>query len=163
MRKNSVIILLSLLLCITSYANQQPSIIAHKLPAFNDKLAEYYQQHRWSVIGFYGQVIDENLGQIFFQEKNKFSGVSLYGLGMAYTLDSRNAVSRFFSYVYATPQLAVNLAYLDDPRQGAIFQINPYFAISWMHWPWNKHLITTVSVGDGISYATKVPYPEYQP
>jgi len=37
------------------------------------------------------------------------------------------------------------------------FEINPVFILRWLSFPWNHKIYTTFAVGEGLSYATKIP------
>jgi len=37
------------------------------------------------------------------------------------------------------------------------WEFNGLFTLRWLTFPWNKYIITTFAVGDGLSYATRTP------
>jgi hypothetical protein len=37
------------------------------------------------------------------------------------------------------------------------WEFNGLFALRWLTFPWNKYIITTFAIGDGLSYATRTP------
>ena len=43
------------------------------------------------------------------------------------------------------------------------WELNALMIARWVTFPWNAYLVTTVAVGDGISYATEVPKLEDKP
>lgn len=44
--------------------------------------------------------------------------------------------------------------------QDDFFEINSFLILRWQSFPWHKYLYTTVAVGEGLSYAHRVPYIE---
>jgi len=37
------------------------------------------------------------------------------------------------------------------------WELNALIVLRWLHFPWNRHVRTTFAIGDGVSYASKVP------
>ena len=47
-----------------------------------------------------------------------------------------------------------------NSNQDDIYQFIAWFQLHWTYFPWNDHLRTRFSVGEGLSYVTDIPYAE---
>jgi predicted porin len=81
---------------------------------------------------------------------------------LAYTLAPENPVSRFFWHIRAKFQLAGNFAlrYEDGKMNDPIYEGDGYFVVRWRNFPWNRYLATTLAIGEGVSYVSRVPQVE---
>ena len=104
--------------------------------------------------------------------------VTLYG--GALTKGSTKAVTRF-SAEYEDSQIGVGALswkfgeitrHLRFEAEGQVakhfgeqdhWELNALMIARWVTFPWNAYLVTTVAVGDGISYATELPKLENKP
>jgi hypothetical protein len=112
----------------------------------------------WSFMLYKGWTSTETLAQTV-QFTYKSAGEDVYAAEIAYTLAPTNPVSRFFSHIWSKFQLAGNLAIRDEHNndKGPIYEFNAYFVLRWQNWPWNRYLPTSVAIGEGLSYASRVP------
>jgi hypothetical protein len=113
----------------------------------------------WSLMAYRGWTSTKSLGQTFPQFKYESANEDLYSLELAYTLSPENAVSRFFWHIRARFQLAGNFAIRDEgDRSGdPIYEGDAYFIVRWRNFPWNRYVATSLAIGDGLSYVSRVP------
>jgi hypothetical protein len=109
----------------------------------------------WAITGYWSRMTNDTLGSIAGLNYT-LNEETLYSLEFTYVLQPENVVRRFFQSLLSTIELNMNLTYRDDP-QGPIYEVNPYFSVRWGHFPWEKYLLTSIAVGEGISYDTRVP------
>jgi hypothetical protein len=84
---------------------------------------------------------------------------TLYSIEFSQQLSKNNIIRRFFQPLLTTVEMVGNFTYRDDPV-GPIYEINPYLAFRWANFPWNKYIVTSFAVGEGLSYDSKVPKQE---
>lgn len=110
----------------------------------------------WSIMLYKGWTSTETLAQTV-KFKYESADEDVYSAELAYTLAPTNPVSRFFSYIWSKFQLAGNLAIRDEHDQRTIYEFDAYFVLRWQNWPWNRYVPTTVAIGEGLSYVSRVP------
>jgi hypothetical protein len=117
----------------------------------------------WSALIYYGGTANQTFGQVLSGE---YSGVgeTIYAAEVAYTLDQKNLIRRFFRPLFDTVQIAGNLAYRhdyahsDNVKEGSL-----YLIWRWTKFPWRRYLSTSLAIGDGISYASHSPLADQEP
>jgi hypothetical protein len=62
-------------------------------------------------------------------------------------------------------QLAGNIALRDAdkehyPSTHLVTEFDPYLMFRFTEFPWNNYIVTTLGIGEGISFASRTPYPE---
>ncbi len=126
----------------------------------NDQLTET----PWSLMFYRGWTSTKSLGQTFPQFQFDSANEDLYSLELAYTLAPENAISRFFWHIRAKFQLAGNFALRieDDDGDDPNYEGNVYFVVRWRNFPWNRYVATTLAIGEGLSYVSRVPEEEKQ-
>ncbi|MBA2653620.1 MAG: hypothetical protein H0U71_00945 [Gammaproteobacteria bacterium] len=141
-------VLILLLMGTNSYAD-----LCNSTTAFP---TAYYPQ--WFALIYYGKMTNDNLGEViaFNYSLNKDT---LYSLEIGKELNPCNPVRRFLQPIMSSVDFRGNFTVLQD-TYGDILEFNPYIAFNWYHFPWRHKFKTTISVGEGISYVTKVPYSE---
>lgn len=78
---------------------------------------------------------------------------------LSYQLAPENPLRRFFQPLVSTVEVAGNITQRHDPN-GLIYEFDPYLNFRWKNFPWNNVVATTLSIGDGLSYATGLPLRE---
>lgn len=114
----------------------------------------------WSGLVYYGKMTNDNLGNVMAL-KFSLNDDTLYSLELAKELSPLNPVRRFFQPIVSSVDFRTNVTFLKD-NYGNIAEITPYFTLNWYHFPWSHCLPTIFSIGEGISYVSKVPYAEEQ-
>lgn len=102
----------------------------------------------WSFLVYYGVMTQSILERSF---SSGFTSARLYSVEPALELAVPNALEEFFAW-----ELAANLTFQTEP-QGNIFELNPMIMFRWKYFPWNQFIITSIALGEGISYATNIP------
>jgi len=109
----------------------------------------------YSVSAYYGFMTDKLLNQVLRFDINQRQA-KLYAVEGDYRLSRQNKLNKIANLIYANIGLALNLTYERDPN-GNIYEINPYLRLEWSTFPWNKYVMTTLSFGEGVSYASRIP------
>ncbi len=84
---------------------------------------------------------------------------NLYSGEISYRLSPQNPLSQFFDQFRAKFEVNGNVTYQNDPI-GTIYEVNPYIDVRWINFPWNHFLTTTFAIGEGVSYASAIPWRE---
>jgi len=114
----------------------------------------------WAVLGYYGLPTKTTLGQIL-EGKYEATGAKLYALEVDYRLADQNPFRRLFGPLVHQIELAGNVAYITGGNNShPLFEIDPFLMFRWNKFPWNQHLLTSFGIGEGISYATRIPVEE---
>lgn len=84
----------------------------------------------------------------------------LWSFEGGYTLNSQNPVSRFFNKI-AVDAVEINFNYTDrDDRENRVTRdISEYIVMMMFRWstfPWNKYVLTSFAIAEGLSYTTEV-------
>ena len=114
-------------------------------------------EKRWAVLFYWGRTTDHTLHEVLETNYGGLVGETLYSGELSYRLAQDNATTAFFHrflWVNST-ELNANFTYRDDVS-GSIYEGNPYFSIRWAHFPWDKYLVNSFAVGEGISYDTHI-------
>ncbi|MEK6731730.1 MAG: hypothetical protein AABY34_06095 [Pseudomonadota bacterium] len=142
MKKSPCITLLVLLFFVTNVFAVAPQTHVARKP--------------WGIFAYYGQLINKPLNQILFLRfPFQESGAKLYSLEPSYDLSPDNKLNAYAKYINASVGFALNATYQNDP-QGDIYELNPYIKLTWSDFPWNRYLLTPLSFGEGVSYATRL-------
>jgi hypothetical protein len=111
----------------------------------------------WYILGYYGKMTETTLPKVLlFKNFKTNSKTNLYSIEGGKTLTHSNIIRRFFEPFVSDLDFALNFTFQDDPV-GNIFQVNPFFRFVWKHFPWDKYIVTTIALGEGISYSSKIP------
>lgn len=131
---------------------------AHCPPAENDLGSLTSCQESWSILFYLGKMTNDNLGEVATFDFSLNSD-TLYSLEIGKELNPCNPFRVYFEPVVSSIDFRTNLTLLKD-TYGKLTEFNPYIAVNWCHFPWCKFIKTTLSVGEGVSYVSKVPYTE---
>jgi hypothetical protein len=149
--------LLSLLFPVLSCAGTKPlslqTVAAPTVYPHNQKL---YDQYPWAAMYFYGVTVKDALVQIPAGNVNRWPE-HLQSVELSYTLSEQNVVRRFFSPIVGVVQLAADVAVRSGSNEHTIYEFDPYIGFRWANLPWNDYVVTSLSIGEGISYDTSVP------
>lgn len=115
--------------------------------------------YNWSVMVYEGWMTDVDIANILLAPKIKWAYGTITSVEIAHQLAPTNFVRRILQPFVSTVDFAVSGTYRDDPN-GSIAEIAPYFMLRWEHFPWEKYVLTSFGIGEGISYADIVPYRE---
>ena len=149
MKLKITLLLLVILIPLTSYGNQ---------PCINlyPDCQTLYDENPWSIAYYYGITGDDTFGQMVGGQFHRWPE-HVQSAELAYTLNKDNVVRRFFSPVVGVVQLAANVAIRQGSNEPTIYEFDPYIGFRWANFPWNKTVMTTFALGEGISYASHVP------
>jgi len=113
---------------------------------------------QYGLLLYYANMTDNTLGETFISNI-EFTNAPLIAVEPEYRFSVNSRATQFVRPVADDLGIAMNFTYQDDPV-GPIYQINPFLFVQWCHFPWNRVLPTTFRFGEGVSYASKVPFRE---
>lgn len=112
----------------------------------------------WSVMLYAGATAYQTLGPLL---TGKFTSAKeqVYTAELAYNLSQENPIRKFLRPVVGTVQVAGNVGYRHDlkPHYSGIEETDVYVVARWLHFPWNKYIVTSFAVAEGVSYTSHVP------
>lgn len=120
---------------------------------------ELYNHHPWSILYYYGITYDDPLSHTLTLNIHHVPE-HIQSLELAYTLDEENLLRRLFHPIVNVTQLAGNLTFRDGTNQSQIKEFDPYIIFRWTRFPWNRYLITSLALAEGVSYVSSVPVTE---
>ncbi len=119
-----------------------------------------YDQYPWAVSIDYGRMTHSILNRVLrFNYELPLGRSKIYGVRGSYQLDRQFFLRRWLQPLVSTIELTGNVAYFDDPN-GHIYQFNPYLFFRWRKFPWNEYLLTTIGIGEGMSWSSGIPQRE---
>lgn len=113
----------------------------------------------WSALFYWGKMTENNLGQVMRLDYS-LADDTLYSLEFGREFSYCNPIRRYLQPIVNTVEFMTNFTVLDDAVYGTIYEFNPYFAFRWYQFPWQRFLATSVAIGEGVSYVSRVPYTE---
>lgn len=124
----------------------------------------------WSVLLYGGATVNEDLKRIIVGDMSD-ADERIFSTEIAISIAKNNPIQYFLRYLTDTIQLANNVAYRDAlGKSKPIFEDDIYFDFRWTKvpftlndFPWHKYISTTFAAGEGISYASEVPFSERDP
>lgn len=145
MRIHKKALAVSLILGISAVADAQSNA--------KDRAVDDYT---WTAMFYYGQMTQSILNRVLRFNYESLGPAQLYAAEWAYQFPKSNVIRRLFSPIFSTVELAINGTYQDDPV-GEIYQFNPMLIFRWLNFPWNNTLRTTLAIGEGVSYSSRIP------
>lgn len=115
-----------------------------------------YDQHRWSVMYYYGIAAKDPLTRILRGTFHRWPE-HLHSVELAYTLNEENSLRAFFHPIVDVVQVAGNVSLRIGSNQALIKEFEPYLIFRWSQFPWNQYINTSFAIGEGISYASSIP------
>lgn len=87
-----------------------------------------------------------------------YVGEDVYGFELAYTISPETGFGGFLDRVLAARfQVAGKLAGRYQESGTWISEVDGYIALRWRRLPWNHIVATSLAIGDGLSYVSRVP------
>lgn len=116
--------------------------------------------YTWSMHGYYGLPTTTTLGQVL-EGRYKSTGAKLYAFEVGYRLADENPFRRLFGSLVHQIELIGNVAYINGGGNlHSLFELDPFVMFRWNKFPWNRYLMTSLGIGEGLSYATRIPVEE---
>lgn len=122
---------------------------------------DVYDKYKWGFMGYVGIMgTNELYNDLYFNYGSLGPGI-LYTAEIDRQLSPDNWARQHLAplLLASTIELATNVTYETDPT-GPLWEWNPYFIFRWRDFPWNHKVLTTIGVGEGISWASHVPQQE---
>ena len=116
----------------------------------------------WAFLFYWGSTAKQVFGDVILGKYTSF-GEDIYAAELAYTLDQKNIIRRFFKPVFDVVQVAGNLAYRHDyANHDNVKEGNLYLIWRFTRFPWSRYLKNSVAIGDGISYDSHPPFADME-
>lgn len=114
-----------------------------------------YDKYKWNMMYFYGATMSNALTAIIVGDMNRWPE-HVQSVELAKTLDEDNFLRRLVNPLVGVVQLAGNFTLRVGSNQHTIYEFNPYLSFRWANWPWNHRVVTSLAIGEGLSYDTSV-------
>jgi hypothetical protein len=148
-----ILVALACLLPITAISAPAATIES----AAKDPLGEaLYDKYPWMLSYYYGITGDNPLLQMLTFRFDRWPE-HLNAAELSKTLAEDNVVRRFFYPIVGVVQLSAAIAVRSGSYQHTIYEFDPYIVFRWANFPWNHYLVTSLAIGEGVSYASSVP------
>lgn len=147
--------LLTMTACLLSTASIA-AIDTKQIPTNPPVDQKLYDQHPWGMLYYYGVTGSDALVQIFQGQFHRWPE-HIQSIELEKTLDENNAFRHFFSPLVGVVQLAGAVTMRNGSDQNTIYEVDPYVNFRWANLPWNHYVTTSLSLGEGVSYASSVP------
>jgi hypothetical protein len=115
---------------------------------------------RYAVLYYAGQMTDRTLGQVV-GGNIVLDYEALYSAEFSYIFRPEQGIRRYFSLIFQSIEANFNITCHDDHHQ-AKFEFVPYLSFRWNRFPWNNIVKTSISLGEGISWISRVSTREYR-
>jgi hypothetical protein len=110
----------------------------------------------WAILLYHGLMTDNSLWQVIGARGVVFKYGNVSTIDILHELAHENPFRKFWQPLVGTIYVGANLSmHLDSLGGGAEFA--PYLMWRWRHLPLEKYLVSTIGVGEGVSYVTAVP------
>ncbi|MEN9916902.1 MAG: hypothetical protein RLY40_834 [Pseudomonadota bacterium] len=113
----------------------------------------------WGIFIYHSWMTNSNIGPVLTAQNVHFKYGTMNSIDLSYQLDPANPLRRFFRPLVSTIEVAGNITQRHDPN-GLIYEFDPYLNFRWKTFPWDHYITTTFAIGDGLSYATGIPFRE---
>lgn len=122
---------------------------------------DVYDKYEWGVMGYLGWMTTKEMYHDMYFDYGHLGNGSLYTLEVDRQLPKDNWARKYLAPLLfaSTIELAANVTYETDPT-GPLVEFNPYFVFRWRNFPWNNKLLTTLGIGEGVSWASHSPQQE---
>lgn len=122
--------------------------------------ASYEAPGRYAVLFYYGAMTKNTLGHVI-KMTYSLDNEHLYSGEISYVFRPNQSIRRYFDRVFQSIEANFNFTVHDD--HGKVFcELVPYLSFRIKNFPWNNHLITSLSLGEGISWSSKISTREYR-
>lgn len=120
---------------------------------------DIYDKYEWGFMGYIGSMASNDLLPDLHFDYGGIGPGTLYVFEADRQLPRSNWARRLFRKLVSTIELASNVTYETDPT-GPLLETNNYFVFRWRDFPWSKKLLTTLGIGEGVSWASHNPQQE---
>jgi hypothetical protein len=146
-------IILIILLSISAPVFAENTLKPAPLLPLNSTL---YDKKPWALMYYYGWTVSDPLWRIFTLDTHRWPE-HIQSAELGKTLDKDNFFRKLVSPLVDVVQVVGNMTIRQGKNESTIYEFDPYLSFRWANWPWNDHVVTSLAVGEGISYATSVP------
>lgn len=114
---------------------------------------------RWGLFIYPSWMTDNNIGPVLTAQDIHFKYGTMNSIDLSYELAPTHPLRQFFRPLVSTVEVAGNITQRYDPN-GLIYEVDPYLNFRWKMFPWDHYATTTFAIGDGLSYASRIPLRE---
>lgn len=114
-------------------------------------LYDIYPNH---ILYYYGWTLSDPLIRVYDWQRWP---EHIQSLELGHTLARGNPIREFFYPVVGVVQFNGVLTVRKGSDEPTIYEADPYFSFRWANMPWNNYVVTSLAIGEGISYVSAVP------
>jgi len=129
------------------------------LPSISFSFAQgqdLYDRYPWAGLYYYGITTSDALGQMVAGQIHRWPE-HIQSVELTHTLSKENFLRRLVYPLVGVVEVSANFTVRNGSNEHTIYEFNPYVEGRWANFPWNKYLITSFAIGEGISYDTSIP------
>ncbi len=115
---------------------------------------------RYAVLFYYGAMTKNTLGHVI-KMTYTLDDEHLYSGEISYIFRPDQGIRRYFDRIFQSIEANFNFTIHDD--HGKTFcELVPYLSFRIKNFPWQKYVLTSLSLGEGISWSSKISTREYR-
>lgn len=115
-----------------------------------------YDRYTWGLSYYYGVTCSDALVRIFKGDFHRWPE-HLNSFTIEHTLARNNFFRELVFPLVEVVQLEADVSIRSSSKHNTIYEFSPFVAFRWANWYWNDYIVTSLAIGEGISYATSVP------
>jgi hypothetical protein len=113
----------------------------------------------WAILVYRGLMTNNSLWQVIGARNVVFKYGDVSAVDILHELAHENPFRKFFQPLVGTIYLGGNVSMHQDSLGGGL-ELAPYLMWRWRHLPFERLVVSTIGVGEGVSYVTSVPLRE---
>lgn len=121
---------------------------------------QLYDKYPNSAMYYYGQTMDTVLINLLTFHGYRTWPEKIQSLEFEHTLCKDNFLRWLVSPLVGVVHVAGDITVRYGRHQHTIYEFSPYLMFRWANFPWNCYVNTSLALGEGVSYATSIPWIE---
>jgi hypothetical protein len=115
---------------------------------------------RYAFLLYYGAMTCNTLGHVI-KLNYSIDDEQLYSGEFTYVFRPDQGIRRYFGPVFQSIEANFNFTVHDDHGR-SFYEFVPYLSFRWKKFPWTNYLKTSISLGEGVSWASNISTREWR-
>lgn len=129
------------------------------LPALAQSAPNTAEPGRYALMIYHGAMTTNNLKHVLVFDYT-FDHEYLYSVEGSYVFKPDQGIRRYFGPLFQSIEANINITYHDDHGMSSC-ELVPYLSFRWKKFPWTNHILTSISLGEGVSWISRISRREY--
>lgn len=134
--------------------------MSFNLTAFATESVQDDAPGRYAFLFYYGTMTKNTLGHVI-KMSYTVDDEQLYSGEISYIFKPDQSIRRYFDRVFQSIEANFNFTVHNDHGE-KFWELAPYLSFRIKNFPWKKYLITSLSLGEGISWCSEISTREYR-